>query len=98
MRIFFDTSVLVAASVQQHPHPPEAHATVTRTLKDGHQTYISMHSVAEFYSSLTRLPVQPMVHPAEAARILEDNILPNFEAVPLELNDYRDVVAAISSG
>ncbi len=98
MRIFFDTSVLVAASVQQHPHHPQAHAIVSLSLKNSSQLFISLHSVAEIYSALTRLPVQPMIHPAEATRILEENILPNFKTVPLERRDYRAVLATVTSG
>ena len=32
------------------------------------------HSIAEVYAALTRLPVQPRIHPVEAARILTENI------------------------
>ena len=42
---------------------------------------MSAHSIAEVYAALTRLPVQPRIHPVEAVRIITDNILPHFEAV-----------------
>ena len=96
--VFFDTSVLVAASVGQHPHYPQAYATVTRTLEARRKAYISIHSLAEIYAALTRLPVQPAIHPVEAVRIVVDNIVPHFEPVVLDLVDYRAALAAVASG
>jgi len=98
MNVFFDTSVLVAASVQQHPHHPQAHAAVIRALQAKHKTYLGLHTLAELYAVLTGLPVQPAIHPAEAARIVEENILPHFEAIPLELADYQAALATVASG
>jgi hypothetical protein len=41
------------------------------------------------FAALTRLPVQPRIHPVEAARIATENILPHFEFVSLGKEDYR---------
>ena len=98
MNVFFDTSMLVAASVEQHPHHPQAHAAVTRALQARHKTYLGLHSLGEIYAVLTRLPVQPTIHPAEAVRIVEENILPHFEPIALELADYEAALAAVASG
>jgi len=98
MNAFFDTSVLVAASVEQHPHHSQALAAVTRALEARHKTYVGVHSLAELYAVLTRLPVQPTIHPVEAVRIVEENVLPHFEPVALELADYRSALAAVASG
>jgi hypothetical protein len=45
--------------------------------------FIGVHPIAEVFAALTRLPVQPRIHPVEAARIVTDNILPHFEVVSL---------------
>ena len=83
MKVFFDTSVLVAASEQGHPHYGQAWSALRRVINRKDQGFISVHSIAEVYAVLTRLPVQPCIHPAEAVRIISDNILPHFETVPV---------------
>jgi len=97
MNVFFDTSVLVAASVEQHPHYPQAYAAVRCALEARHKTYVGLHSLAELFAVLTRLPIQPAIHPAEAVRIVEENILPHFEPIALEAADYRAALAAVAS-
>ena len=59
---------------------------------------MSVHSIAEVYASLTRLPVQPRIHPVEAVRIVTDNILPHFEVVPIGQEDYLEALNMVGSG
>jgi hypothetical protein len=47
---------------------------------------------------LTRLPVQPRIHPLEAARIVTDNILPHFEVISLGKEDYLEALSTMASG
>jgi len=98
MNVFFDTSVLVAASVDEHPHHSQAYAAVIHALEAKQKAYVGLHSLAEIYAVLTRLPVQPAIHPAEAARIVEENVLPHCEPIALELADYQAALAAVASG
>jgi predicted nucleic acid-binding protein len=90
VKIFFDTSVLVVASEESHPHYGQAWPALRRVAARKDQGFMSVHSVAEVYAALTRLPVQPRIHPAEAARIVTDNIIPHFETVPLARKDYTE--------
>ncbi len=60
--------------------------------------FLGIHSIAEVFAALTRLPVQPRIHPVEAARIITDNILPHFEVVSLDGEDYREALATVASG
>ena len=53
---------------------------------------MSAHSIAEVYAALTRLPVQPRIQPAEAQRIVVENILPHFNIVTLTQEDYEAVL------
>ena len=57
-----------------------------------------VHSIAEVYASLTRLPVQPRIHPLEAVRIVTDNILAHFEVVPIGKEDYMEALNTVGSG
>ena len=58
---------------------------------------MSLHSIAEMFAALTRLPVQPRIHPIDAARIVTENILPHFEAVPIGKEDYLDALNTMAS-
>lgn len=92
MRLFFDTSVLVAASERSHPHHERALPLLQRVAKGDDIGVMSAHSLAEVYAALTRLPVQPRIQPAEAQRIVTENILPHFEIVTLAREDYVAVI------
>jgi len=92
VRWYFDTSVLVAAAVQGHSHHAVAIPALEAMVSQGHEGYMSAHSVAEVYAVLTRTPFRPPVYPSEAWQILEASILPHLEIVTLSATDYKDVV------
>jgi hypothetical protein len=46
------------------------------------------------FAALTRLPVQPRIHPVEAARIVTENILPHLEVVSLGKEDYLEAMTS----
>jgi predicted nucleic acid-binding protein len=96
--IFFDTTILVAASEQSHPHHVQARPALLRIVRGQDKGFISAHSIAEVYAVLTRLPVQPRIHPLEAARIILENILPHFEIVTADREDYLEVLQTMASG
>ena len=60
--------------------------------------FMSTHSIAEVYATLTRLPVDPRIHPLEAARIVTDNLLPHFRTVPVDKRDYLEALGAMRDG
>lgn len=98
VNIFFDTSILVAASEHSHPHHAQAWPALQRVVNGKDRGFISAHSIAEIYAALTRLAVQPRIHPVEAARIITENILPHFEVVPVRKHDYLEALKAVASG
>ena len=98
MDIFFDTTVLVAASEQSHPHYAQARPALLRVAAGQDTGFMGQHSIAEVFAALTRLPVQPRIHPVEAARIVTENILPHFEVVPLGKKDYLEAMNTMASG
>ena len=98
MNIFFDTTVLVAASEQCHPHYAQARPALLRVTAGQDRGFIALHSIAEMFAALTRLPVQPRIHPVEAARIVTENILPHFEVVSLGKEDYLEALNTMASG
>jgi predicted nucleic acid-binding protein len=97
VKAYLDTNVLVAASVEDHQHHIQSFDLV-QAIKGGHlQGCISTHGLAEFYSVLTRAPFQPRIHPAEAGRFLDENILPYFDLVVLSAGDYKAVLRSCSA-
>ncbi|HEV2169526.1 MAG TPA: PIN domain-containing protein, partial [Candidatus Binatus sp.] len=62
------------------------------------QGYMSVHSIAETYAALTRLPVPPRIHPMEAARMIADTIARHFQMVPITRKDYLEALRTVASG
>ena len=89
MKIFCDTSVLVAACVGQHPHFARAHPLLAAVKRGEHEGCISAHTLAELYSVLTSLPVTPRITPAEAVRMIAQNVEALFRMVPVTAAMYR---------
>ena len=97
MKLFFDTSVLVAAMVTAHPQHGPAAAALARVVSGGKDKgNVCCHSLAELYAVLTRLPLSPAIHPAEAHRLIEENVITHFRLVPLVAEDYRESLRALS--
>lgn len=92
MKLYFDTSVLVAFAVKGHAQHASAYDAVEKAVRANHQAYISCHGLAEFYAVLTRAPFTPPVYPQEVRRILEESVLPNFTIVALKAKEYQDVL------
>ena len=83
MNVFFDTSVLVAGSEHGHPHYAQARPALVRVAAWQDNGFMGLHSLGEVFAALTRLPVHARINPAEAARIVTENILPHFEVISL---------------
>ena len=93
-RVLFDTSVLVAAMLEEHPHHSECFAWLQRVISEEIEGLISIHSIAELYSVLTRFPRSPRINPGLAQQLLRQN-LNKFEKVALTVEDYEATVAKI---
>ncbi len=61
MRLYFDTSVLVAFAVQGHAHHAAAYTALEQMVRGRHHGYVSSHGLAEVYAVLTRTPFTPPV-------------------------------------
>ena len=92
MKFYFDTSVLVAASVQGHPHYAAAIEALEVMVSGRHEGYMSGHGLAEVYAVLTRTPFTPAIYPSEAWQILEASLLPYIEIVALSAAEYKILV------
>jgi predicted nucleic acid-binding protein len=93
VRICLDTSVLVAALIEDHPHHVPAVSLLRSTSAKGVEAFISAHTMAELYAVLTRTPFIPRIYPAEARQLIEQSILSRVDVVALSSADYRRVIA-----
>lgn len=91
-KLFFDSSVLVAALVRNHPHHAQAHAIVNDTVSRGETLYFSAHALAEVYAVLTRIPEPVRVEPTDAWFLIERSLLSHAEVVAIDTQDYRSLV------
>ena len=85
MRSFFDTSVLVPVFVDDHPHHAASLAVFLHAEKR-HAT-CGAHSLAEVYSTVTRLPGKHRASGSEAMLFLA-NIAERLTFVSLNAGEY----------
>jgi predicted nucleic acid-binding protein len=85
LSLFLDSSVLVPVFLVEHPH----HAPSLRLYKQCTPdiAFCASHSLAEVYSTLTRLPPPHRATPGQAIEFLE-SIQIRFRLVSLEGKDY----------
>lgn len=92
MKVFLDTSVLVAAVVHKHESHARAFPVLERVLNEKDEGFVSGHSVAEMYAVLTKLP-QPYKHtPEQAFLSIEENVIKHFKLAVLSGADYAALV------
>lgn len=97
MKILFDTSVLVAAIVTSHPAHASAEKALQRIKTGQDDGLVAQHSLAETYSILTRLPIQPKVSADAALRAIQQDVLAVFEIVALTPADYAAVIEQLAN-
>jgi predicted nucleic acid-binding protein len=92
MRVCLDTSVLVAALVEDHPHHSPANSVLLAAKGGKIQACTSAHALAELYAVLTRAPFTPPIYPSEVLQMIEQTVLPLVDVVALSGAEYRQVV------
>jgi predicted nucleic acid-binding protein len=96
VKVLFDTSVLVAALVEDHAEHARAFSRLKRVHEGEIQGAIGVHAIAEFYAVVTRLPfANPPIPPARVADNINTDIVPFFEVVELVREDYQTVVSTL---
>ncbi|WP_193199554.1 type II toxin-antitoxin system VapC family toxin [Nostoc sp. MG11] len=96
MKVLFDTSVLVPGLIVNHPQHSVCFSQMKAAKSGQIQGFISTHSLAETYSVITRLPIQPRIQPQQAQSIVVD-ISQYLEGVPLLVNDYQAAIAQMAT-
>jgi predicted nucleic acid-binding protein len=96
VKVLFDTSVLVAALIVSHPKHESCFDRLKAAESGLIQGFISTHSLAELYSVITRLPVQPHVSPEQAQKVITE-ALQYLEMISLLPSDYQTVIAQVAN-
>ncbi|PIU28212.1 MAG: VapC toxin family PIN domain ribonuclease [Candidatus Hydromicrobium americanum] len=97
MKVFFDTSVIIAAFVGVHPKHENSLYWLQRVKKKEIEGIISVHSLIESYSILTTLPLSPKIYPSLAANLIKENVLKDFVMVKYNTDDYIRLLDELSS-
>ena len=96
MKQFFDTSVLVAAFFSFHIHHNPSLKRFASAEKS--TSACGIHSLAEVYSAMTRLPVRPPIPPEQALLFL-DEIRTRLTIVTLTPEEYfKTIQSAAAKG
>jgi predicted nucleic acid-binding protein len=93
VRAFFDTSVLVGFASEDHPTHRASYECVTRNTRNA---AISVHSLAETYSTLTGMRGARRFSPDEAILFLE-GFESWFEVIELGTSEYLSTIEACGS-
>jgi predicted nucleic acid-binding protein len=92
MKACFDTSVLVAALLKQHPHHAIAFPHLRAVHKGTVQGHMTTHGLAELFATLTALPLKPRLLPTDVQRLIRKSVLNHFTLIPLGPKEYQDAM------
>jgi predicted nucleic acid-binding protein len=92
MKVFVDTSILVAAVLDQHDSYARAFAVLDRVQNGKDEGFISAHSLAEMYAILTKLPPPFRHSPEQALLSIEENVVQYFKISSLSGSDYTVLI------
>lgn len=96
MKVFFDTSVLVSAVVDQLPRHAAAHAAVIQFTTEDHIACCTTHVLAETYATLTALPLPRRITADAALRLIEANFVSRLTILPLSPADYTHALQHVA--
>lgn len=87
MTVYLDTSVLVAALVEDEP----THDACLRLLR-GKKAAVWTHGLAETFATLTGGRLGIRTSPTVAARLIEDSLMPRLRMVELGATDVGEAI------
>lgn len=96
MRVFFDTSVLVAAIIEGHPQHVRAFPWLDKARKGRLTFLVAAHSLAELYAVLSSYPTAPRIAPGVAARLVQENVQASARVIALSARDYALVIRGLA--
>lgn len=89
MKVFFDTTVLVAAVIEDHEHHASSYPLFSTAQRSS--AFCAAHTLAEVYATLTRYPGKDRLSAQQALLSLE-NIEERLTIVPLSAAEYSAAI------
>jgi predicted nucleic acid-binding protein len=86
---FFDTNVLVSAAESSHRHHDRAFRCLEHATRP--TAYCGVHTLAEVYATLTRLPVRPPLRPEQCLVFIEE-LTERLTVVSLTAAEYLTTI------
>jgi len=83
VRVLFDTSTLIAASLPEHPGHASAQDCLRKIHRGEAEGFVSNHTIAELYAVLTGIKRSPRMTPSTAKALIDNNLAP-FTKVELK--------------
>jgi predicted nucleic acid-binding protein len=93
MKVFFDTSTLVAALLSNHPQHAQAFLRLLAVRQAKLHGFLTTHGLAELFATLTALPLRPRLQPKDAQQMIEYSVLGHLKLIPLTARNYTDALA-----
>lgn len=92
---FFDTSVLLAGMIEMGPaSQPAQRIMAAIASRRGERPHTAWHCCLEFYAVSTRLPEELRLVPADAGRLVVEEILTRFRVHQLPAGRWRSFIHA----
>lgn len=91
-KILYDTSVIIAGTFEDHDHFSVAFPWHELARRQRISAFISTHSVAEIFATLTTQSYVPFLPRDQVEEILFKDILPCFQPVVLSPSDYKSAI------
>lgn len=88
---YFDTSVLVPVFISLHPNH-EVFVKLLESLKREGKLFTSTHTMAELYSTISKLPHDLTLNPVDVAKVINEELKNIFEIIELDRKDYKKAI------
>ena len=95
MRTLFDTSALLPALHEPHEFHQRALPWLQMAQQGEIHGIISTHTLAELYGKMSI--IRPLMNALHIMELISHNILPVFETIPLDADDYRAMLERFAS-
>jgi predicted nucleic acid-binding protein len=89
MKVYFDSSALIAAMVAEEIH----HERAAEALSESNDGFTSNHALSEVFATLTGGRLSLQLSPSEAAQVIDHNVLDRLTIIDLNTADYRRAIS-----
>lgn len=96
MRIFFDTSCLIAVFHKAHQAHEPLWAWYQHAGSEGSEAWTSSHALAEVFAVMTALPVRPRPTPRVVADLIREHTAQRLQVLSVGTRDVRWAIGRLA--